>query len=72
MSTLSVPLPSNLVDFIDSMIVDNRFESKAGVIRYAVSRLEQEEAHERLVLAERDMKENRGLRGDLQKLVDQI
>jgi len=72
MTTLSIPLPSELTDFISSMVASNKYDSKAGVVRHAVSRLAQEEAYERLVLAERDIADGKGIKGNLRELVDKI
>jgi len=72
MTTLSIPLPSGLTNFITSMVASDEYDSKASVVRHAVSRLAQEKAYERLVLAERDIEDGKGLRGDLRILVDKI
>ncbi len=72
MTTLSIPLSSDLSDFIDNMVASEKYDSKAGVVRHAVRRLAQEEAYDRLVLAEREITDGKGLSGNLRELVDRI
>lgn len=69
MSTITVPLPPDLEDFINEEIASGRGESKAHLVREALVRLREEKALARLSEAECDIKEGRVYKGDLKKLL---
>ncbi len=69
MSTITVPLPHDLEDFLNEEVASGKGESKAHVVREALSRLREEKALARLTEAEADIKEGRVYKGDLKKLL---
>lgn len=68
MTTLSVPIPANLEEFINRQIKEGRGANKADVVRRAITRLSEEEAVNTVLNAEREPT----LRGDLKKLLAEI
>jgi putative addiction module CopG family antidote len=72
MSTISVPLTPDLERFIDQMIKNGDAANKADVVRKALRRMSEEEAVNRLLEAQREIKEGKGLRGDLRKLLKEL
>lgn len=69
MSTITVPLPPDLEDFINEEVASGRGESKAHLVREALVRLREEKALARLSESENDIKEGRVYKGDLRKLL---
>ena len=69
MTTLSVPISSELEDFIDKLVKSGKAANKAHAVRYAIQRLAEEEAIAAVLEAEQDVREGRIYRGDLRKLV---
>ena len=72
MSTLSVPLPSALEDFIDEMVRSGAAANKADVVRQALVRFAEDQAVEAVLRAEQEVREGKILRGDLRDLVKRI
>ncbi len=72
MSTITVPLPRDLEDFINNEVSSGRGESKAHIVREALVRLREEKALACLHEAEVDIKEGRVFRGDLSKLLKKM
>lgn len=72
MSTITVPLPRDLEDFINNEVSSGRGESKAHIVREALVRLREEKALAGLHEAEADIKEGRVFRGDLSKLLKKM
>ncbi len=72
MTTLSVPLNVDLTDFIDSVIVENKAETKAGVVRMALQWFQEHMIMQEVLQAEQDLKDGNVLRGDLSELADKI
>ncbi|OHA24636.1 MAG: hypothetical protein A3B11_00420 [Candidatus Taylorbacteria bacterium RIFCSPLOWO2_01_FULL_44_26] len=68
MSTLSVPLPPNLEEFINQQVKSGRSPNKAAVVRSALKMLSEEEAVQAVLLAEKGPT----LRGDLQELAKKL
>ena len=68
MTTLSVPIPANLEEFINRQIKEGRGANKADVVRRAIIRLSEEEAINAVLNAEREPT----LRGNLKKLMEEI
>lgn len=64
MSTISVPLPSILEEFIDKMVKSGEAANKADVVRRALIKYREEQALNSLLKARRE--EN--LSGDLDEL----
>lgn len=69
MTTITIPISKELEDFIDEEILYGAIETKAGLVRYALSRLQEERALSRLQEAEIDIKHGRIYNGDLKKLL---
>lgn len=68
MTTLSVPIPANLEEFINKQIREGRAANKADVVRRAITRLSEEEAVNAVLNAEREPT----LRGNLKELLAEI
>lgn len=64
MSTISVPLPANLEEFIDRMVKSGEAANKADVVRKALRRMSDEEAVNAILKAESEPT----LRGDFVEL----
>lgn len=69
MTTITVPITTELENFINSELKAGTSESKAHLVRYALGRLQEERAIMRLQEAEADIKDGRVYRGDLKKLL---
>lgn len=72
MSILSVSLPPELEKFIESEIDSGEFESKAQVVKKALKKLQEDSTVARILKAEEEIKNGKGLRGDLKELVKDI
>lgn len=68
MTTITIPINAELERFIEEELKSGKGESKAHIVRYALMRLKEERAIERLEEAERDITEGRVYRGSLTKL----
>ncbi len=68
MTTISVPLPSNLEEFVKNQVKQGRAANKAEVVRRALTMLEEEEAVQAVLQAQREIESGKGLKGDLKKL----
>lgn len=69
MSTLSIPLPTNLAEFVDEMVERGFAPTKAEVVRRALIRLAEEEAINAVLRSEQEIKDGKILKGDLRKLM---
>jgi len=72
MAILSVSLPPDIEAFIESEIASGRFETKSQVVKRALRKLESENAFDRIIIAEKEMDEGKGLKGDIRKLLKKI
>jgi len=72
MTTISVPIPSFLEEFIKQMVDSGYASNKADVVRRALIRLREEEAINSLLRAERDAHEGRVFSGDLDELAKKL
>jgi Arc/MetJ-type ribon-helix-helix transcriptional regulator len=68
MTTITVPISAELEQFIKEELAHGTSESKAHLVRYALMRLKEERALERLSEAEKDIAEGRVYKGSLTKL----
>ena len=68
MTTLSVPLPADLEEFIRRQVKRGRSPNKAAVVRSALKLLSEEEAVQAVLKAEREPT----LRGDLRDLARKL
>ena len=72
MSTLSVPLTPQLEETIKGFVKSGYAPNKAEVVRKALKLLAEEEAVMAVLEAEQELRDGKGLRGDLRKLMKQI
>lgn len=72
MTTISVPLTSNLEEAVNNLVKSGYGSNKADVIRRAITRLAEEEAVQTVLRAEQEISMGKGLSGDLRKLAKQI
>ena len=68
MTTLSVPLPAHLEESVNNLIKKGFAANKADVVRKAITRLVEDEAVMAVLMAEQEIAEGKGLRGDLRML----
>ena len=69
MSTLSVPVPPHLEEFINKQIKMGKSPNKAAVVRKALQLLSEEEAIRDVLEAEQEVTAGKVLKGDLRKLL---
>jgi Arc/MetJ-type ribon-helix-helix transcriptional regulator len=69
MSTLSVPLTTELEDFLEKYIQQNKGSSKAEVVRRALYDFVENEAIMVVLKSEQEAREGKIIRGDLKKLL---
>ena len=72
MTTITIPISKELEDFIDEEISYGGIETKAGLVRYALLRLQEERALSRLQEAEMDIQHGRVYGGDLRTLLKKM
>ena len=72
MTTISVPLPAELEESVNDLVKSGYGSNKADVIRRALVHAIEEEAVESVLRAEKEIKEGKGLRGDLKELAKKI
>ena len=72
MTTITIPISKELENFIEEEISSGTSETKAGLVRLALSRLQEERALARLEEAERDIKDGRVYKGDLKSLITRM
>ena len=72
MTTITVPITKELESFIEEEISSGTSETKAGLVRLALTRLQEERALSRLLEAERDIASGRVYRGDLTTLLTKM
>ena len=72
MTTLSIPIPTELEMFIQREIEQKRSPNKAAVVRRALHRLAEEEAVQAVLQSEQEVAEGKILRGDLRVLARRI
>lgn len=68
MTTISVPLPANLEEFVNKMVRDGNAANKADVVRKALRHMSEEEAV-RIVL---EAQKEPNLKGDLRELAKKL
>ena len=72
MSTLSVPLPANLENFINDMILRGIAPTKAEVVRQALVHYAEDQVVEAVLRSEQEAREGKILRGDLRELMKKM
>ena len=68
MSTLSVPIPAFLEEFIKGMVASGQAANKADVVRKALIQMREDEAVNSVLRAEQEAREGKYLKGDLDEL----
>ena len=68
MSTISVPIPSFLEEFIKQMVESGHAANKADLVRRALIRYREDEAINSVLRAEQEIREGKILEGDLDLL----
>ena len=69
MTTITVPITPDLEEFIKEEVARGASDSKAHLVRFALSRLREERALARLHEAEDDIKHGRTYRGNLRAIL---
>ena len=69
MSILSVSLTPELETFIENEVRSGEFESKGQVVKKALKKLQEDLIVTRILVAEEEIKNGKGLEGDLRGLV---
>lgn len=72
MTTISVPLPPKLEELIEQLINRGYAPTKAEVVRKALELLAEEDAVASVLKAQQEIREGKGLRGNLRKLAEQM
>lgn len=72
MITLSIPVSAEAVSFIDYMIKRGEASTKAEVVRQALARYAEDRAIEDVLIAEQEMREGKGVRGDLRTILKRM
>lgn len=72
MITLSIPFSTEAVSFINEMVSRGDASTKAEVVRQAVARYEEDRAVEEVLRAEQEMREGKGVSGNLSDILAQI
>lgn len=72
MSTISIPIPANLENFINDMIQRGIAPTKAEVVRQALVRYAEDQVVEAVLRSEQEAREGKILRGDLRELMKQM
>lgn len=72
MSTITVPISKELEDFIKEEVSSGTSETKAGLVRHALTRLQEERALSRLQEAELDIRQGRVYKGNLKTLLKKM
>ena len=72
MSTISVPLPQNLENFVNDMVARGQAPNKAEVVRRALDKYAEDQAVEMVMQSMREYKEGKILEGDLDELLDKM
>ena len=72
MTTISVPITGEQERFINSLVKSGKAANRAHAVRYAIQRLSEEEAVATVLESERELAADKGMRGDLRKLLKKI
>ena len=72
MTTISVPIPQNLEDFINQMVASGEAETKAEVVRHALRKYAEDEAFASVFKSRQEIKEGKVFSGNLVSLVKEF
>lgn len=68
MTTISVPLPPHMIEFIEQEVRMGNYENKAMVIRKAIALFEENRTIEAVLRSEKDVREGKVFYGDLKEI----
>lgn len=68
MTTISVPIPAHMEEFINRQIKNGNASNKADVVRKALLRMSEEEAVNDVLEAMKEVSEGKIFRGDLREI----
>lgn len=69
MTTISVPLPKDLLDFVDSVIVSGEAENRAQAIRKAIRKMKEQVEISEIFEASKQIKNGHFYTGDLKAII---
>jgi Arc/MetJ-type ribon-helix-helix transcriptional regulator len=69
MTTLSIPMPEDLIKFIDTFIASGEAENRAQAIRKAVRKMREQVEVNEIFEASRQIKQGLSFSGDLQDIL---
>ena len=72
MATLSVPLTPDLENFIQSVIDDNKAETKAEVVRMSLRQAREDKFFADLREAQQEIKDGKYITGDLREIMKKL
>ena len=72
MTTITIPINSELLNFINSEIKEGVADSKANFVRTLIIKYKEDRAFEKLKEADLDIKNGRVYRGNLRSLIKNI
>ncbi len=72
MTTLSIPVSSATVSFINRMVKSGAASTKAEVVRQALARYAEDRAVEDVRIAQQEMREGKGVSGDLRTILSKM
>ena len=72
MSTISVPLPAALDEYVTNAVRRGDAASKADLVRRALRRFAEDEAINNVLRSQQEMREGKVIYGDLRKVLKKI
>lgn len=69
MTTISVPMPKDLLDFVDSIIHSGEAENRAQAIRKAIRKMREQNEINEILEASRQVKNGLVYTGDLKEIL---
>lgn len=70
MTTITIPINDTLNSFLDEQVCLGYAENKASLVRKAISKLREEELVYSIQRAKKEIRDGKGLKGDLRALAD--
>ena len=72
MTTISVPLPPSMVEYIENEVRIGNFANKAQLVRKALDKFREDEAVNAVLRSEQEAREGKLFKGDLDELAKKI
>ena len=72
MTTISVPIPRNLEDFINDVISRGEAETKAEVVRRALTKMAENDVINQILISQKEIEEGKILKGNLKDIIKKI